>query len=453
MEPFSDPIAAFLEAASVDRHGGHRGGTLDQADQILRRHPHVAGANIYTAAVLGDAAAVRGVLDRDRSRARALATTSGGPFEWDPLTYLCFSRFLRLDRSRADGFVDAARLLLEAGADANARWHDTIDEPPRPVPETLIYGAGGLAQDAALTRLLLEFGADPNDEETPYHVPETYDNTVLEILLESGRFNERSLATVLARKADWHDEAGLALALAHGANPNFMTAWKHSPFQHAIRRDNALSAIERLLAHGADPLLRNDEDHRNAFAMAAYHGRGDLLDLFSARGFGAVFDAPLDRLVAACASGNRAAADTVLIDAPDVLDPFLTIGGSLLSRFAGVGNLAGVRTLLALGVPVDAPWPEGDPYWELAKHSTALHVAAWRARHDIVTELIARGANVHAIDGRGRTPLQLAVRACVDSHWTSRRQPDSVAALLAAGATADGIALPSGYAAIDALFR
>jgi hypothetical protein len=45
----------------------------------------------------------------------------------------------------------------------------------------------------------------------------------------------------------------------------------------------------------------------------------------------------------------------------------------------------------------------------------------------------------------------LAVRACVDSHWKQWRSPESVAALVAAGASADGIALPTGYAAIDAL--
>ncbi len=46
-----------------------------------------------------------------------------------------------------------------------------IDHPnPRPVVEAAIYGAAGIAQHAELTRLLLERGADPNDEETPYHV-------------------------------------------------------------------------------------------------------------------------------------------------------------------------------------------------------------------------------------------------------------------------------------------
>jgi hypothetical protein len=50
-----------------------------------------------------------------------------------------------------------------------------------------------------------------------------------------------------------------------------------------------------------------------------------------------------------------------------------------------------------------------------------------------------------------RSAIQLAVKACTDSYWKYRRRPDSVAALLAAGATTEAIDLPSGYDAIDAL--
>ena len=73
-----------------------------------------------------------------------------------------------------------------------------------------------------------------------------------------------------------------------------------------------------------------------------------------------------------------------------------------------------------------------------------MHVAAWRAWPEVVKELIARGAPVNANDGQGRTALQLAVKACVDSYWTDRRSPDSVRALLEAGASTAGIELPTG---------
>ena len=68
-------------------------------------------------------------------------------------------------------------------------------------------------------------------------------------------------------------------------------------------------------------------------------------------------------------------------------------------------------------------------------------------------ELITGGAPVNAPDARGRTALQLAVKACLDSHWTEIRSPDSVRALLGAGASIAGIQLLTGYEEIDDLFR
>jgi ankyrin repeat protein len=446
LEDLRDPVHTFIEVACVDRHGWHASGTIEHAEMIRSRYPDVSTASIYSAATLGDAATVRALLARDPS----LATAKGGPHGWDALTYLCFSRYLRIDKARAESFVQAARVLLEAGASANTGWTEYIDTPPRPLHEAAIYGAAGIAQHAGLTRLLLEYGADPNDEETPYHVAETYDNTVLQVLLDSGRFSEASLATVAARKCDWHDDKGLNLVLDHGVNPNYRTIWKVTPFHQSIRRDNGLMMIEALLDHGADPLLSNELNGHNAFQMAAWHGRGDILATLERREFEIRLEG-LDALVAACARADLERARSLASQNPELLTQLLAMGGTLLAHFAGANNDAGVRCLLALGVLPQVLWPHGDGYWDLAPGSTALHVAAWRANHEVVKTLIRAGAPVNAGDARGRTALQLAVRACTDSYWKHRRKPDSVAALLAAGARTDGILLPTGYSAIDEL--
>jgi ankyrin repeat protein len=444
-DAIEDAVNAFIEAACVDIRGWHGGGTLEQAEKILAANPRIATANIYSAAVLGNQAAMHQWLARDAK----LAAAKGGPHGWDALTYLCFSRYLRIHKDRSESFASCARLLLESGAEANTGWINEVDEPSKPFIEAAIYGAAGVAQSAAVTQVLLDFGADPNDGETPYHVAETYDNEVLKILLRSGRFNERSLATVAMRKCDWHDDAGLLLVLEHGANPNYMSVWKLTPLHQSIRRDNGLVMIEHLLDHGANPLIANQHNGRNAFQMAAYHGRGDILDAFDRRGFKYEFKG-MDALVAACAHGQTSVAQATLTQAPDLRESFLSMGGTLLARFSGPGNDAGVRTLLELGISPNALW-EGDGYWDLAPGSTALHVAAWRANHQLVRTLIAAGAGVNACDSRNRTSLQLAVKACTDSYWKYRRQPDSIAALLAAGAATDGIPLPTGYEAIDQL--
>lgn len=444
-----DPVAAFIEVACVPRHSGHRSGTLDHADMILSRYPQVAAGNIHTAAILADEAAVRSSLSRDPK----LATVTGGPHGWDALTHLCFSRYLRVDKSRSEAFVRTARLLLDAGASANTGWFETIDQPtPRPLWESAIYGAAGLAQHPELTRLLLEYGADPNDEETPYHVPEGYDNTVMEILLESGRLNDTSLTCMLLRKTDWHDEEGIRLVLEHGGDPNMVTKFGDNALHHALRRDNRLTIIELLLDHGANPAVKSAQAGKSAVEIAVRRGRGDVLTLLEQRGIDLTVHG-VDRLIAACARADRAAIDALVRSEPQLVQKLIANQGMLLAEFAGNGNADGLRCLLEVGANVSALYKEGDPYFDIAKHSTALHVAAWRAWTPAVKSLLERGAPVNARDGRGRTPLALAVKACVDSYWTDRRSPDSVKALLDAGATTIGIKIPSGYDEVDELLR
>ncbi len=444
-----DPVAAFIRAACVPRNDSHSSGTLEEAELILARYPHVARASIYTAAIRADEAAVRAFLARDA----ASATSTGGPHGWDALTHLCFSRYLRIDRSRSDAFVRTARALLDAGASANTGWYEMIDHPnPRPVLESAIYGAAGIAQHEGVTRLLLEYGADPNDEETPYHAAEGYDHAVLKALLESGKLNSTSMTTLLLRKGDWHDTEGIRLLLEHGADPNAMTRWGNSALHHTLQRDNRLVNIALLLDHGGDPLLKNIHNGKSAAAIAARRGRGDVLRLLEERGIDLNLDG-VERLIAACAKADDAAIGALIAAKPSPRGGLVAEGSTLLSEFAGNGNSEGVRRLLDLGVDAGALFREGDGYWDLARDSTALHAAAWRAWPATVKLLIERGAPVNARDGKGRTALALAVKACVDSYWKDRRTPESVEALLNAGATVEGIDIPCGYDDVDELLR
>jgi ankyrin repeat protein len=442
-----DPRVAFMEAACVPLQSGHASGTLERAEALLAANPEIAGSDIHTAAILGDDAAVRRFIERDGTN----ATANGGPRGWDALTYLCFSRYLRLDRARSAGFVRAAEALLDAGASANTGWYETHHQP-EPEWESALYGAAGVAHHAELTRLLLEHGADANDDEVVYHSPETYDNAALRVLVESGRLTGDSLATMLFRKADWHDTEGIRFLLERGADPNRMTRWHHTALHQALRRDNALENIELLLDHGADPTLENGSDARSAVAMAARRGRGDVLGSFERRGDSVALSG-VERLLAACARNDTAAVRSLAEREPGLVREAVAGGGRILAEFAGNGNTEGVRNLLDLGVNVAAVFEEGDGYFGIARNSTALHVAAWLARHATVRLLLERGGQVNALDGDGRTPLALAVRACVDSYWTHRRSPESVEALLRAGASASAVPYPSGYAEVDELLR
>jgi ankyrin repeat protein len=440
MSDIDDPRAAFIEACVWH-------GSLERAEAILAAHPQIASCDIYTAAILGDDAAVRRFLELDPGN----ATAKGGPRGWDALTHLCFSRYLRLDRARSDGFVRAAQALLDAGASANTGFWE-MNHQPKPEWESALYGAAGVAHHAELTRLLLERGADPNDNEVPYHSPETRDNASLMVLVESGKLNNDSLATMLLRKADWHDYEGTKYLLEKGVDPNRMTHWRLTALHQAVRRDNDLKNIELLLDHGADPTLVNPWDGKSTVALAARRGRGDVLDSLEQRGIPIELHG-VERLIAACARNDAAVIRAIAERQPQLVREVVAEGGKLLAEFAGVGNTDGVRHLLDLGVDVKALHEDGDGYFDVARNSMALHVAAWRARPATVKLLIERQAPVDVPDAKGRTPLVLAVRACVDSYWSYRRTPESVEALLGAGASTTGVAFPTGYAEVDELLR
>ncbi|MDP4216492.1 MAG: ankryin [Bacteroidota bacterium] len=446
---FSDPLTAFVESACVRIGPGqysHQDGALDKANEILQAHPDLPATSLYAAAILGDDLRLKEALAQEPSA----ATTKGGPRNWDPLTYLCFSNYLRLDRARSDGFVRSTALLLNAGADANSGFFEASHQP-EPVWESVLYGAAGSAQHPGVTQLLIDHGADPNDPETPYHSTETYDNTTLKILIGSGKLTPRSFTIMLVRKADWHDYDGMELLLRAGADPNHMSIWGFTPLHQSIRRDNRLRQIDLLLDHGADPTITSFHDGLSPASVAIRRGRADVLASLKHRG---ILPEPkgAERLIYACAMNDSAAVRQIIKEHPEWVEQVKKEGPTLLAEFAGTANADGVRQLLDLGIPVNSLYG-GDAYFGIPPKSTALHVAAWKAWPNAVSVLIERGAPIDQPDGYGRTALQLAVRAATNSYWTNRRSTDSIKALLDAGASIEGIPIPTGYDEADTLLR
>ncbi len=413
----TDARPVFIKAATWH-------GTLDEAEAMLAQHPELRAGDIHTAAILGDDGAVQRLLAEDPRNAVAKSPPYGG----DALNYLGLSKYLRLDPARASGFLRAATALLDAGADPNTGFWTTGQFPER---ETALYGAAGVAHHAELTRLLLERGADPNDGEAVYHSPETYDNAAMKLLVETGKLTAEHLALMLIRKHDWHDYEGAKYLLERGADPNYRRERGWIAIHHAIARNNSLAMIELLLDHGADP--RVQKDGATAIERATRKGRGDLLALFSKRGFPIELRG-VDRLIAACAMDDTRTIQEIREREPQLVRELLAQGPTLLAEFSGTWNTTGVRHLLDLGVPVNARYP-GDGYFDIALDSTALHVAAWQSRPDLVKVLIECGADVNAKDGKGRTPLVLANKACTDSYWMQRATPEPARLLREAGAT------------------
>ena len=114
--------------------------------------------------MLGDYKAVYSALSEDPS----LGTPNDGPCHWEPLLYVCFSRFAGPGSERAALLVKTAEALIGHGADPNANYIDPA-WPDCSLP--CLYGATGV-------------NGNPNDDKSLYHSTEHADNVCLKLLLE-----------------------------------------------------------------------------------------------------------------------------------------------------------------------------------------------------------------------------------------------------------------------------
>ena len=436
-QPFDPPIRSVFIKAAIWH------GPLTQADELLAQHPQLASGDIFTAAILGDVEGVTRFIAEDKAN----ATATAGPFGGNALVYLGLSKYLRLQKRPVEGFLKAAKTLLDAGTDPNSGFWTTGKHPEF---ETALYGAAGVAQHAGLTKLLIDAGANVNDEEACYHSPETWENDAMKAMVDSGNLKEEYLTMMLIRKHDWHDYEGAKYLLEHGANPNGNSGRGWYPLHHALARINDGEMISLLLDHHADPYLVCDG--LSAIARAANEGRRDVLELLRERGFFLALQG-VDELICACALGDEKLAQTLAEKHPALKKELIETGGTLLAKFSAGGNLTGVRILLSLGAPVNAPFIVGDGYYGTPPGSLPIHVAAWHNYPAVIQLLIDSGAAVDVPDANGDTPLMLSVRASTESYWTRRRSPDAVAALLKAGTSADKVPFPCGYEPIDDLLH
>jgi ankyrin repeat protein len=411
--PDTDQLrTSFIKAATWH-------GSLDEAEAMLSQHPGLASSDIHIAAILADHETVKKFLAQDKGNAMATSP----PYDANPLTHLCLSKYLRLEQRPSEDFILTATLLLNAGADPNGGFWT---EGKYPEYETPLYGAAGVAHHTALTRLLLERGADPNDEDAVYHSPETYNNDAMKLLVESGKLTTCSLTLMLIRKHDWHDDEGVKYLLEHGAHPNNTWGPGLSPIHQALRRGNSINIISMLMDYGADPSITFEG--LTVVARAARYGRGDVLNIFTQR-YSSIHLEGVDKLIAAAAMGDSVQTASIAEKEPLLKTQLLTMGGSLLARFASTDNTRGIAILLDLGIDVNIPFPEGDAYWGIPPGSLPIHVAAWLLHPASVSLLLAGGAVADQPDANGNTPLMLAVKACADSYWKGRCSDDLIKTL------------------------
>lgn len=364
----------------------------DQALELLEAAPALR-EDPWVALTLGDTARIED------------AASPGGPLGVPPLFYLVRSRI-------APDNLAGARDLLARGADPNG----PAGEAWTNLSITCSRG------DAPLAQLLLESGAEPNDNDSLYHSVESADGSCTRLLLEHGATVTGTNALAHALDYDRLDPVRLLLERGGDANEHPGRPVLH----HAVIRGRSPEFVRLLVEHGADP-RRRDRDGRTALQLALRRGHDDLVATL--RELGAPDDADAaDLALNAIASGGAPIASaTVELDG-DARDVLI----ELAMRDAG-----------ALSRVVDAVGPDFSAQWGGGPRGTLLHQASWFGRPDYVELLLRRGAEPDArVETDYATPLGWAAvgsRYSPDHPNDSFSSPDadyvSVAELLvAAGA-------------------
>jgi hypothetical protein len=370
----------FADLACLRYLGGDSVARRRRALRLLAETPELVKASAYAAAVVGDVSTLRGMLDGDPG----LATRRGGPRDWDPLMYLCYGRVAPL-RAGSDP-VAAARLLLERGANPGTRTLMNDIYVFTALTGAVGDGEGGpIAQPPhpqarALAELLLDAGADPNDEDQAlYNTHFARGNEWLELLLSRG--------LRAGRPVNWAPEKMPTLDYLLGV----------SVLQGFQDR------VALLLAHGAAAEGREFYNHRTHHDNALLGGHGQIAELLLRHGARAAALTPAEQLRAAFLRADTSEVRRLTAAGIEGRDD----AGTVMAA-AQHGRLAALRMLLDAGVPASTANGEG---------LTALHVAAQHGHRLVVEELLARGASQEVREPLyGGTPLGRVT-------WFSRRRP------------------------------
>jgi ankyrin repeat protein len=358
----------FVRLACLVYGAWHRS-NIAKAERLLRENPGLASATIYTAAAAGDVDAALAAIDHDP----ALINAKGGPLNWPPLLYACYSRLADAPPKRSS--LEVARVLVERGADPNAgfMWNGTY-------PLTALTGAFGRGEDNmnelphprcdTLARLLLDAGADPNDTQTLYNRHFEPNDDHLRLLFSYGLGRDRG--------GPWIRMADPSFSLSKMLAEQLCWAALHGFAER----------VALLVEHGADVNAPSPRDGRTAYEQAVLNGHPAIAEYLAQHGAARIELGRDDRFALACIGGRRDQVQTMLADEPMLLERLGYEGRlALLHRAVEARRPEGVKLLVELGADVNGMIAN------TGLDRGALHNAAGGGDLDLVKLLIALGAD------------------------------------------------------------
>jgi len=257
------------------------------------------------------------------------------------------------------GKLDAAKLLLEKGADVNVR---SSQYPP------LYWAAWG--GDMEMAKLLLRYKADVNIK------------------------NERGCTPLYeAAQKGFADVVGLLAS--HGADVN-MPGEYGSTALHRAAQNGYLDTVRVLLAHKADINVR-DDGGRTALQAAAGNSHQEIVELLEGQS-----PEITDQKLPGWSRLHEAVKAQDIEEIKRLLDADMNVnitdcnGVTALQNAAEEGAVNITALLLSRGAdPNMADTPNGN---------TPLHKAAGKGHKDIVALLLAHQAKADAVNTTGLTP-------------------------------------------------